>query len=129
MMNADPGQRDNRVLSRQQARRYVNRRHRRRMRSNMGDVSSLLFQTYILCVFIALTTRIKRDDHPDSAAKPEEIQQFDWVSKIAILTCLLAIGFVDMLIISYCMTENHSGYHMSITFFFVFLIACFINLF
>jgi hypothetical protein len=95
----------------------------------MGDISTLLFQTYILCVFIALTTRVKRDDNPDSVAKPDKIPDFDWVTKIAVLVGLLTVGFIVMLIISYKMTENHSGYHMSITFFFVFIIACFINLF
>lgn len=34
-----------------------------------------------------------------------------------------------MLILSFCFTRNDSAFHMSLTFFFVFLIACCINLF
>lgn len=59
MNNAVPGQRENRLLTRRQAQRYVNRRQRRRMRRNIGDLWTLLIQTFILCCFIAFNTRVR----------------------------------------------------------------------
>ena len=135
MMNAEPGPRDNRVLSRRQAERYVHRRQRRRMRQGVGDIYALLFQTFLLCCFIALNARVKQNSDPflqnsdgSSITKLDE-EQLDWTSKAAIILCLLLVGFMIMLVLSYCLGRNDSAYHMSVTFFFVFLIACCINLF
>lgn len=51
--------RDYRPLSRRSAQRYVDRRARRRMRRNIGDVYSLIFQTFLLCCFIALNVKVQ----------------------------------------------------------------------
>ena len=128
MINAGPGPNDNRVLSRRQAQRYINRRQRRQMRQSLGDVYTLLFQTFLLCCFIALTARVKGETDAMGNIKPDQ-DQFDWTTKAAITLGLLSIGFAIMLVLSFCLSRNDSAYHMAVTFFFVFLIACCINLF
>lgn len=107
MIDYDGGARPNRILTRRQAERFVNRRNRMRLRSGYGilennaDALTLIFWIFIIC--LGLYGAAGRKKVGDMYIDEWDEAELDWQTNCAHNLILLAIGFLIIIILSHCM--------------------------
>ena len=141
MLNAEIGPRENRILSRRHAERYVDRRNRIKIRNGFGflhdrvDFAILFLWLCTMAIgFYHIAGKKKRglaynENFFDYNTNKWDEAQLDWQANVIKYLIILAIGFIVITILSYKMKKDEHQYQACVLFFFFLLIAVCVNVY